>query len=153
MFTRIASIVNHSCNPNASSVTTNGTTQLLFATRCIPKGEEISELYQVSSIVTLYSENLFFHVASLQRVIMATQLRQTDRKSWRGCFILNVSVWLAQMTIQQSLTCLKLIAQKTHVLTPLLQLARNSGWRWTMLIKKWMRSCSTSYKSLTSMAW
>ena len=81
MFTRIASIVNHSCNPNASSVTTNGTTQLLFATRCIPKGEEISELYQVSSIVTLYSENLFFHVASLQRVIMATQLRQTDRKS------------------------------------------------------------------------
>ena len=46
IFTRIASIVNHSCDPNTTSVTTDGDTQMGFATRCISKGEEINQIYQ-----------------------------------------------------------------------------------------------------------
>ena len=46
IFTRIASIVNHSCDPNTTSVATHGNMQMIFATRCISKGEEINQVYQ-----------------------------------------------------------------------------------------------------------
>ena len=47
MFPRIASTVNHSCDANTQSVTTDGKTKMIFATRWISKGEEINEIYQV----------------------------------------------------------------------------------------------------------
>ena len=46
IFTRIASIVNHSCDPNTTSVTSQGDTQMIIASRFIAKGEEINQIYQ-----------------------------------------------------------------------------------------------------------
>ena len=52
MFPRIASTVNHSCDANTQSVTTDGKTKMIFATRWISKGEEINEIYQVQLVTT-----------------------------------------------------------------------------------------------------
>merc|ERR1712012_1545989 len=46
VFARVASILNHSCDPNTSPVYINGNTQVTVATTCISKGDEISHIYQ-----------------------------------------------------------------------------------------------------------
>merc|ERR1719414_2459655 len=46
VFPRVASILNHSCDPNTSPVYINGNTQVTVAMTCISKGQEISHIYQ-----------------------------------------------------------------------------------------------------------